>query len=73
MYSPSSSANLDLSLVRIDAGDPAVTYGPGWQDMKDSVKTDIGKMTLQQGANATVDFSGEFLAFMGLKWGLQSS
>jgi hypothetical protein len=35
-YSPSSSVNLDSSLIMIDAGDPAVTYGPGWQDMRDS-------------------------------------
>jgi hypothetical protein len=67
LYSPSSSVNLDLSFITIDAGDPAVTYGPGWQEMRDSVMTDIGKMSLQQGANATVDFSGECLAFMGLK------
>ena len=70
LYSPSSSVNLDLSLIMIDAGDPAVTYGPGWQD---STMTDVGKMTLQQGRNATVDFSGEYLAFMGLKSDLQSS
>jgi hypothetical protein len=64
LYSPSSSVNVDLSLIMVDAGDPAVTYGSGWQDMKDSKMTDRGKMTLQQGANATVDFSGEYLAFM---------
>ena len=73
LYTPSSSVNLDLSLIMIDARDPAVKYGPGWQDMKDSIKTDVGKMTLQQGTNATVDFSGEFLTFIGLKSGLQSS
>ena len=73
LYSPSSSVNLDLSLIMIDAGDPAVTYGPGWQDMRDDTMTDRGKMTLQQGRNATVDFSGEYLAFMGLKSDLQSS
>ena len=62
-----------ITLRAIDAGDPAVTYGPGWQDMRDSTMTDVGKMTLQQGRNATVDFSGEYLAFMGLKSDLQSS
>ena len=73
LYSPSSSVNLDSSLIMVDAGDPAVTYGPGWQDMRDSKMTDRGKMTLQQGANATIDFSGEYLAFMGEKSDLQSS
>jgi hypothetical protein len=68
VYSPSSSANLDSSLIMVDSSDPSVTYGPGWQDMKD-----IGNKTLQQGANATVDFNGKYLAFMGLKTGLQSS
>jgi len=57
----------------IDAGDPAVTYGPGWQDMMDNKMKNGGKMTLQQGANATIDFSGEYLAFMGERSGLQSS
>ena len=68
VYSPSSSVNLDLSLIMVNSSDSSVTYGPGWQDMRD-----IGKMTLQQGANATVDFSGEYLAFMRQKSGLQSS
>jgi len=67
-YSPSSSVNLDSSLITIKASDPAVTYGPGWQDLRG-----IGNMTLQQGAYATVDFSGEYLAFMGQKSGLQLS
>jgi len=60
VYSPSSSVNLDSSLIMVDSSDPSVTYGPGWQDMKD-----IGKKTLKQGANVTVDFSGEYLACMG--------
>ena len=58
-YSPSSSVNLDSSLIMVDAGDPAVTYGPGWGETRG-----IGKMTLQQGANATVDFSGEYLTLI---------
>jgi hypothetical protein len=68
VYSPSSSVDLDSSLIMVDKGDSAVTYGPGWQDM--SVGGTVGKMTLQQGANATVDFSGEYLALMGQKSGL---
>jgi len=62
VYSPSSSMNLDLPLIKVDSSDPSVTYSAGWQDMRD-----IGKMTLQRGANATVNFSGEFLAFMRQK------
>jgi len=62
VYSPSSSVNLDLSLIKVDSSDPSVTYSAGWQDMRD-----IEKMTLQRGANATVNFSGEFLAFMRQK------
>ena len=65
-YSPSSSANLDSSLITINARDLAVTYGPGWQDLRN-----VGKMTLQQEANATVEFSGEYLSCMGQKSGLQ--
>jgi hypothetical protein len=72
VYSPSSSVNLDLSLIMVNSSDPSVTYGPGWQDIEQDMR-DIGKMTLQQGANATVDFSGEYLAFMGQKLDLQSS
>ena len=53
---------MDLSLIKVDSSDPSVTYSAGWQDMRD-----IEKMTLQRGANATVNFSGEFLAFMRQK------
>ena len=55
----------------VDAGDPAVTYSPGWQDMMDNRRENGGKMTLQQGADATIDFSGEYLAFIGERSGLQ--
>ena len=72
VYSPSSSVNLDLSLIMVNSSDPSITYGPGWQDLGQDMR-DIGKITLQQGANATVDFSGNYLAFMGQKSGLQSS
>ena len=68
LYSPSSGVNVDLSLIMVDSSDPSVTYGPGWQDMRG-----IGNMTLQQGATATVDFSGEYVAFMRQKSDLQSS
>jgi len=71
LYSPSSSVNLDSSLIMVDAGDPAVTYSPGWQDMMDNRRENGGKMTLQQGADATIDFSGEYLAFIGERSGLQ--
>ncbi|KIM40729.1 hypothetical protein M413DRAFT_166901 [Hebeloma cylindrosporum] len=61
VYSPSPTMNLDSSLILIDANDPAVTYGPGWQLMRD-----IGTMTQQSGAKATVTFSGTSLKWFSL-------
>ena len=62
LYSPSSSVNLDSSLIMVDAGDSAVHYSSGWQDMRD-----IGQLTLQGGAKVTVDFSGEYLVLLGIE------
>jgi len=62
LYSPSSSVNLDSSLILVDASDSAVHYSSGWQAMRD-----IGQLTLQGGAKVTVDFSGEYLALLGIE------
>jgi hypothetical protein len=70
-YSPSSSVNLDSFFIRVNSSDPSVTYGPAWQNMRDSKMIDVGKMTLQQGAYARVDFSGKYISCMGQKSGLQ--
>ncbi|KIM40731.1 hypothetical protein M413DRAFT_446123 [Hebeloma cylindrosporum] len=61
LYSPSSSVNLDTSLILVDATDSSVQYGSGWQDMRD-----IGKLTLQGGAKVTVTFSGTSLKWFSL-------
>jgi hypothetical protein len=66
LYSPSSSVNLDSSLIMVDASDSAVQYGSGWQDLRV-----IGKMTLQKGAKVTFDFSGNYFVLLGQKSSLQ--